>query len=400
MKRFSAIILALLMLLAFAGCNKKENTSLQSDTVSTVSETTDFKKPENYAAVISASINPHINLYIDINGKVLAVEAVNEDAKEIIADIATENADYLTVIKAFINAANAKNFVKGDAELRLGIAEKREADLNTDDMLSKAGEAAQQTVTELNITLKVVLPGTAGDNAENTASADNTPAPGTNNTTVNNNNNNNNNRQTAAHTHNYSKATCTAPERCACGATRGAALGHSWVNATCKAPKTCKTCGATEGAKGSHSYSNGKCTVCGASEFLNPKTALTKGVEYFGNSATVNGSDLTVPAVIIDIQSDGTEVCDILDRMYEKGGSDVYYNGVGYKSLGAAENPHFCEITDTEIIVYNLLWEEKSNTVTMRLVLQSDGMLRVKYSTNSFFPVGLVLSKNINEVLK
>lgn len=44
------------------------------------------------------------------------------------------------------------------------------------------------------------------------------------------------------HTHSYAKADRTMPEKCACGATRGKALGHTWKNATCQAPKTCTAC--------------------------------------------------------------------------------------------------------------------------------------------------------------
>ena len=47
--------------------------------------------------------------------------------------------------------------------------------------------------------------------------------------------------------HDWSEATCTAPETCTeCGATRGD-LGHKWSEATCTSPKTCDECGETEG---------------------------------------------------------------------------------------------------------------------------------------------------------
>ena len=91
-----------------------------------------------------------------------------------------------------------------------------------------------------------------------------------------------------AHRHTWLPASCTEPERCSCGKTKGeplghkeiideaveptcteagrsegshcsvcgeviiapetiAALGHDWKEATCTEPKTCVRCGATEG---------------------------------------------------------------------------------------------------------------------------------------------------------
>ena len=75
------------------------------------------------------------------------------------------------------------------------------------------------------------------------------------------------------HTHNYSAATCTAPAKCSCGATKGAALGHNFRAATCTSPKTCKICGKTEGTAADHSYDTaGTCTKCG--------TVLPEATEY------------------------------------------------------------------------------------------------------------------------
>ena len=47
--------------------------------------------------------------------------------------------------------------------------------------------------------------------------------------------------------HVVTPATCTEPETCSCGLTKGEALGHDYADATCVLPKICKTCGGTEG---------------------------------------------------------------------------------------------------------------------------------------------------------
>ena len=61
------------------------------------------------------------------------------------------------------------------------------------------------------------------------------------------------------HTHSFSDATCTVPAKCACGATKGKALGHNWKEATCKSPKTCARCGATEGKALGHNWKEATC---------------------------------------------------------------------------------------------------------------------------------------------
>ncbi len=73
---------------------------------------------------------------------------------------------------------------------------------------------------------------------------------------------------TPAHTHSYYDATCTAPAKCSCGATKGSALGHKWQEATCKAPKTCSVCKDVNGNKADHNYDNntGICSVCEAKD--------------------------------------------------------------------------------------------------------------------------------------
>ena len=58
----------------------------------------------------------------------------------------------------------------------------------------------------------------------------------------------------APHTHSWSDATCTEPQKCSCGETQGEALGHNVVTDAYKAP-TCTETGLTEG---SH------CTRCDA----------------------------------------------------------------------------------------------------------------------------------------
>lgn len=64
---------------------------------------------------------------------------------------------------------------------------------------------------------------------------------------------------TPTHTHSYSGATCTSPEKCSCGATNGSALGHNYNSATCTEAKKCSRCGVTEGNALGHEWQDATC---------------------------------------------------------------------------------------------------------------------------------------------
>ena len=71
----------------------------------------------------------------------------------------------------------------------------------------------------------------------------------------------------APHTHSWSDATCTEPQKCECGETQGEALGHDMADATCTAPSTCKNgCGLTEGEATGHTYGSLKVTPATCTE--------------------------------------------------------------------------------------------------------------------------------------
>lgn len=111
---------------------------------------------------------------------------------------------------------------------------------NTEESTQETTESTQAT-TEESTTASTEEPTTAPSDENNTKPAD-TSKP--------------------THTHSYAAATCTQPEKCSCGATRGNALGHNWTEATCKTAKTCATCEATEGAAVGHVVEGTTCKWC------------------------------------------------------------------------------------------------------------------------------------------
>jgi len=396
MKKFLALLMAVILVFSLTACRSgSEDLSNGSVPQQTNTQTVDFVAPNNYSVVLLASINPQIKLYLDDDGIVLAVEAVNDDAKQIIDSIIYKDTDYQTVIKMFVSVANSNGYIKDNEKIDFEIIEVKNQNIDTNAILSNAATAAATAADELKIILDTKIIDNVDDGEEkNETNSEDGNTPSESQPTQNQSQ-----TTTPSHTHTFSKATCTEPSKCACGTTQGSALGHDWQGATCKAPKTCKTCGATEGQKGDHSYSAGKCTVCGASNTLNPKTDLDTSKEYVGN-LKVSGDMLIGGALQFD-----SEACVVVDRYFNSVQTDpnqtpIVFEGKNYYSEGGGPNPHYFELTDTEIIVKGSFWEGDPDAITIKLVLQGDGTLKVTYSTNSLFPVGCIFSSNINDVLK
>lgn len=101
---------------------------------------------------------------------------------------------------------------------------------------------------------------------ENLSSETSKPLQDDASSTTSNTSSTNSTSSTETHTHKFTAATCTLPEKCSCGETKGAAKGHTWNNATCTKAKTCTVCGTTEGSAKGHNFSSGKCTICGSKD--------------------------------------------------------------------------------------------------------------------------------------
>lgn len=272
MKKFSVLILSLVLLLPLCACGKKGDDLSTSDAEDVYDFATTFVKPTDYAVVLSMKINPHFNIYLDSGNNVLAVEALNEDAETVKKSTKASAADINSVMKSILTAAKDKGFLKDNAEINLEIAELNSTLLNATDFLSNAASAVKNAANELETTVTV----NAADAAAN-GNAAQSNSPTESNTTQTSSTN----ASSTTHKHTYSKATCTEPVKCSCGATTGNALGHSWQAATCQAPKTCTRCGIAEGEKADHTFKNGKCTVCG---LLNEEQAKKEKLDRLMNA--------------------------------------------------------------------------------------------------------------------
>lgn len=221
MKRILALVLALALLFSLAACGKEDVSSPDSSSQGSSEEA--FVKPDNYATVLLVTINPQFRLYLDKDGKVLAVEAVNKDAQSFADTISFENKKVEAVVEDIVTKANEKGFVKEDAAVSFEVSEKKSEEVNVTEILNTVTTAANQTAEELKIEISVKAEDKSTVANENNSSADSssTQSEDASSETV------------PSHTHKFSKATCTKAKTCSCGETEGKALGHNYKEGVC-----------------------------------------------------------------------------------------------------------------------------------------------------------------------
>ncbi len=225
MKKIIALLMAITLIFTLCACSKSD-TSL--DTSSSIpADTQAFVKPKDYASVLLITINPQFNLYLDKEGVVLAVEALNEDAKTFEKDIAFENKKFDAVVETLITKANENGFIKENATIDFKITEKKDESVDATLILNNVTKTAKETSTKLEIQTTVT---TEDKTAENEAVES---QPDESQPTESEPVQSEPSEQTEAHTHKYSDATCTEAKKCSCGATDGAALGHDYKNGAC-----------------------------------------------------------------------------------------------------------------------------------------------------------------------
>ncbi len=159
MKKLFAIILCLAMLASFAACGEGETpsgTGSEGGTSSVVAD--EFKAPETYSSIVQITINPVVNLYLDENNIVLAVEMVNQDAKDTYSAVKTDivGAKLDAGVEKLIDKAKEGGFLAADKAptvtidvVECKIAEKKFA------IMSEAGSTVKEKLTENKIVAEI-----------------------------------------------------------------------------------------------------------------------------------------------------------------------------------------------------------------------------------------------------
>ena len=206
MKKLVALFLALTLCLSLCACGKGGNEGSGAAGGSNA-----FVKPENYASVLVVSINPEIRLYLDKDSNVLAVEPVNDDAKAVVEKLDIKNKKVDAAVKSIITVSKDEGFVKEGVTVSLKVSEVKDKEISADTITDLVEKSANETFTELKITAEV-----------KTEKVGYTQPDLVNSAPTN-----------SEHHHNFSKATCPEPAKCACGATQREPAPHRYVSGAC-----------------------------------------------------------------------------------------------------------------------------------------------------------------------
>lgn len=161
MKKLLAFMLVFVLALSLFACGKSGQTDNQTTTATQTTTTTqatttvngDFEKPADYAAVMLIKINPQFGLYLDADGKVLALEAMNDDAKSIQSGLSVTGKAFEVAVEEIIIVAHTGGFIKDGGAVTLEITEANNVDATS--ILNKASAAANKTSTDLKIQFSV-----------------------------------------------------------------------------------------------------------------------------------------------------------------------------------------------------------------------------------------------------
>ena len=304
MKKIFCLVLSLLLIMSvFAGCVPKDNGGVSSVIAS---GETEFEKPESYASVVLVTINPQFRLYLDTNGDVLAVEPVNDDAKLISKNIATEVKNVQSVVQNLITAAKDGGFIKENATVDIKLTSKEE-DGKATDVLNKIKNAVESKLDEIKVSAIVTAEISDDASANNTVSSDLSSSEKEASSETSSDNKKTDNTVSKNETEDKKPEQTSSkentPAACSHTATRAVAIStgkniidsskldmvvHNVVCANCS--EVIKT--------ENHSVANGKCTVCNQDNFA------TKTVGYVDAGPTLRGD--------AEINDDGSVDYDIM----------------------------------------------------------------------------------------
>ncbi|MBQ8303426.1 MAG: hypothetical protein IJX79_00540 [Clostridia bacterium] len=343
MKKLVALLLALFLCLSLCACGKSGNEGESSQAGSAA-----FVKPENYASVLLVTINPQIRLYLDKDSNVLAVEPVNDDAKAVVQKLDIKNKKVDAAVKSIITVSKDEGFVKEGVTVSIKVSEVKDKEISADTITDLVEKSANETFTELKITAEV--------KTEKVGFTQSDPV--------------NSDPDNSQHHHDFSKATCTEPAKCACGVTRGEPAPHNYVSGVCT---MCKKADPD--------------ALAAEKEKKNPLKNLKKGKEYYILKPD-NAEETMLTAIFITFNTDGSyEYMQAPFGLEDFGEEEtIVYKGKTYYICGGLGGGGRYTLT-TETITL-------ADSYDMVFTMTTDGKLVVQKTdpTSEFFKVGDTLS--------
>ena len=146
MKKALCLLIALLTVITcFCAC--KKNGGEGSEYV--------FVMPDDYIAIINIKAGAELNVYMNRECAVVAVEAVDENARTFANKISLSGGDVQIVVSDILNTAFDKKFLTADSEISATMSKGYKSDLNVEDILSKVKTSAESALKGKGLSNKV-----------------------------------------------------------------------------------------------------------------------------------------------------------------------------------------------------------------------------------------------------
>lgn len=160
------VTITILLALVLCGCGKKNDKEKEKETAA-------FTAPKKYASVVQVTINPTVNLYLDEDEKILAVEYVNTDAKECYSKVESKlvGSKLEDGVNMVIETAEADGYLAKNKEVTIDVIETKQTEQKLE-ILSVATEAAKTFISEKKIEAEVVLTKATQKEVDDKAAAD------------------------------------------------------------------------------------------------------------------------------------------------------------------------------------------------------------------------------------
>ena len=166
-------VIALVIALVLCGCGAKNEdpqleggNSQESQTEGSTTQTEEtqtepenrFTAPENYVSVVQVTINPTVNLYLDADEVILAVEYVNADAQACYETIESTlvGAKLEAGVNTVIETAEKAGYLQENNKVTIDVVETKQAEEKLD-LLTDITESAKTFLAEKNIEADVGL---------------------------------------------------------------------------------------------------------------------------------------------------------------------------------------------------------------------------------------------------
>lgn len=163
--RITAILMVMILTMgACSGASDEEPKESQSSesvdgkedsTATTEPQQTVSDIPENYVSAIVVTINPQIKLYLDANDVTVAVEFLNEDAKDAYGSLEFVGKTIEKCVEDIVTEAIEQKYLESGENVAVTVVEVKDENVSKEELCSNCYTAVEEVLVEKEITATV-----------------------------------------------------------------------------------------------------------------------------------------------------------------------------------------------------------------------------------------------------